>query len=234
MDDHLNRLENQNPLGPEQNPFEDPFLDGLERSIENPPGFTDPLIESDAPLMDNLAKQLDAVEAGIENPSPNTPGPRPDVPTAEEATGDEIMPGVESDIGPDAFTPDTDESSETTPEGGESERLPDADLPYDPLIHPKSGISSRPPHPKYGDGWRQSGHGPVRRSRPGGRAIGPARSALRHCPDSRELVDTDNCGSCEKYRHWPEGTAEEPRECWYDWQAMPQIEHNKTESNEES
>jgi hypothetical protein len=31
-------------------------------------------------------------------------------------------------------------------------------------------------------------------------------------------VDLEQCESCEKYRHWPEGTDEEPRECWYDWQ----------------
>ena len=232
MDAPLNPLGNQDPLGPEQNPFEDPFLDAIERSIENLPGFTDPLIESDGLFTDDLAQQLDAVEASIENPSPDTPEPKPEIPTIEEAAGEEIMPGVESDIGPDAFTPDTDESCETMPEGGESEGVPDGGLPYNPLIRPRSGISSRPPRQGYGDGWRQEGHGPVRRSRPGGRAVGPAKSTPRHCPDSRELVDTDNCGSCEKYRHWPEGTAEEPRECLYDWQAMPHIEHDKTDDAE--
>jgi hypothetical protein len=233
MDDSLNPLGNQNPLSPDQNPFEDPFLDALERGIENPPGFTDPLLESDGLFMDDLAKQLDAVEAGIENRPPKAAEPEPEVPTGEETNGEQTVPGVEPDVDPDAFTPDTDESSETVPEDEESESLPDAGHRYDPLIHPRSGVSSRPPRQQYGDGWRQAGHAPIRRSRPGGRAVGPARSALRYCPDSRELVDTDGCGSCEKYQHWPEGTDEEPRECWYDWQAMPHTEHSETDSGEE-
>ena len=40
----------------------------------------------------------------------------------------------------------------------------------------------------------------------------------RYCPATHELIDLEDCQSCEKYRHWPAHTDEEPSECWYDWQ----------------
>jgi hypothetical protein len=46
------------------------MLDALEQSIQNPPGFVDPLIEQDGLFMDDVAKRLDQVEANIENASP--------------------------------------------------------------------------------------------------------------------------------------------------------------------
>jgi hypothetical protein len=74
MEDSLIPLENQNPLN-NTNPMEDPLLDALEHSIVNPLGFTDPLVVNENPLMDDLAIQLDAIEAGIENSPPIPPNP---------------------------------------------------------------------------------------------------------------------------------------------------------------
>lgn len=50
------------------------MLDDLERSIENPPVFVDTLVGDDQ-FMDGLAKQLDQVEASIENNPPLLPEP---------------------------------------------------------------------------------------------------------------------------------------------------------------
>jgi len=45
------------------------------------------------------------------------------------------------------------------------------------------------------------------------------RDYCRYCPEIFEIVSEQDCQACEKYRHWPEGTDDEPRECWYDWKA---------------
>jgi hypothetical protein len=72
MEDAMNPSENQDPLN-KQNPLDDSLLDSLEHSIENPPGFTDPLAEQDKQLMDDLSRQLDAVESSIESAPPSPP-----------------------------------------------------------------------------------------------------------------------------------------------------------------
>jgi len=51
-----------------------------------------------------------------------------------------------------------------------------------------------------------------------GRVIPVKSKDTRICPESREFIYEKECKSCEKYRHWPEGTGKEPRKCWYDWQ----------------
>jgi len=48
--------------------------------------------------------------------------------------------------------------------------------------------------------------------------MGSASRTTRYCPEEHDLVDLGECTSCPKYRHWPEGTSEEPRECWHDWE----------------
>lgn len=68
----------------------------------------------------------------------------------------------------------------------------------------------------HGDGLLFKQH--ISRASTGARGGGSSRI----CPESNELINFEQCGSCEKYRCWPDGTGEEPRECWYDWQARSQ------------
>ena len=60
----VNPMEKQGPLN--QKPEDDQMLDELEHSIKNPPGFVEPLAVQDEPFMEDLAKQLDKIEASIE------------------------------------------------------------------------------------------------------------------------------------------------------------------------
>ncbi|MCP4261029.1 MAG: hypothetical protein GY774_26485 [Planctomycetes bacterium] len=53
---------------------------------------------------------------------------------------------------------------------------------------------------------------------------------MRICPENHESINEQKCQSCEKYRRWPEGTDEEPQECWYDWQTQPL--HDESEKDE--
>jgi len=88
MEQPPNPLDNQDPL-------DDAMLDALERSIENPPGFADPLAKHDEQFMGDLAQQLDKLEASIENtpllsPEPEAVlgGDEPGV-VADESTSEE-------------------------------------------------------------------------------------------------------------------------------------------------
>ncbi len=221
MEGPLNPQENLKPLGPDTNPFEDPMLDAVESSVEKPLGFVDPLVESEQPLIDDLAMQLDAVEAGIENSPPIPSQPGPVEPPGESGKDETDASQQEPSIPMSPSTPDIDQSSEDSI-GEEEEPVNDklhspGDLERFFRQH-GSGPTARPPRMPYGDGWRQGGHPRVGGSRRGGRTGTKGSGGLRHCPDSRDLVNEDKCNSCEKYRHWPEGTDEEPRGCWYDWQ----------------
>ena len=61
-------------------PLDDPMLDGLERSIEDPTSFQDPLIEQPASQVDDLGRMLDGLEADIEGCSPVQPPPETENP----------------------------------------------------------------------------------------------------------------------------------------------------------
>lgn len=217
MENPLNPLESQGPLE-NQNPLGDPLLDALERSIENPPGFTDPLAGPDEPFVDDLARQLDQVEANVEktpaisrNPGIIPEGVDPE--TQDSGSIDSEAP-ASSDISEDPGTTEemwgTFQSTPPLPQEG-SAHMP---LPNPPLRKPprKGGGNIRP-----------------RQKLPRHFIVSPRRrifgtsSNLRFCPESREAVNTEECQKCEKYRHWPEGTDEEPRECWYDWQAKQSL-----------
>lgn len=229
MEDPLNPMESQDPLN-DTNPMEDPLFDALERSIENPPGFTDPLAENENPLMDDLARQLDAIEAGIENSPPIPPQPAPVEPPGEQGKDETDASQQEPSIPLPPSTPDIDKSSEDLDEEEEEPETDNLQAPgqqerFD--RRPWAGPMARPPRMQYGDGWRQGGHPRVGGSRRGGRTGTKGSGGLRHCPDSRDLVNEDKCNSCEKYRHWPEGTEQEPRECWYDWQMKPPTEESE-------
>jgi len=196
-----------NPDSPDDQPASDPMLDAVERSIENPDGFTDPLADhqGDTYYMDDLARGLGAVEASIEGRPPMPTGPH-----LPEALEDEIER-------PEDALPD--ETSEDEMRRAEEDAL---EGPTSPARGGSSPLRERPLLPPLeGTG---GGHlpvlPPIRQSigaRSGARA-GVGRR-IRICPESHERIDEENCLSCEKYRHWPEGTDEEPKECWYDWKA---------------
>jgi hypothetical protein len=213
MEDPLKPPENQNPLDSDE-PLVDPLAGASERSIRNPPGFTDPLTERDEVFMDDLAKQLDQLEASIENASPKRPesevAKKRKKPDSQEDTSITPLPATE--------TWGTFDTSPPLPQEGSAHTPP----PNPPLLKPplKGGGSIRP-----------------RRSLPPkvhfpGRPIVGASSNLRYCPESLELIDKQKCESCEKYRHWPEGTNEEPRECWYDWQMEEPGDETDDDSDE--
>lgn len=62
---------------------------------------------------------------------------------------------------------------------------------------------------------------PISQRAPGKAGPVISRRNTRYCPESHEVIDREQCKNCEKFRYWPEGTKEEPRECWHDWQARP-------------
>lgn len=117
MEQPPNPLDNQNPL-------DDPLLDALERSIENPPGFVDPLAEHDEQFMDDLAQLSDKLEASIENTPPLAPQPEvvidgdePSV-VADESTSEEssMVEGHEPpETTEDQSSHDLDDSSASKP-----------------------------------------------------------------------------------------------------------------------
>jgi len=206
MEQPPNPLDNQDPL-------DDPLLDALERSIENPPGFVDPLAEHDEQLMDDLAQQLDKLEASIENTPPLAP------------ESDAVMDGDEPSVVADEFTSETSSPTEEhePPETTEDQTSTPPDLQDQSASTPKPIQRLRkPPHRGGGSSRRKRGLLFKRRiPRLSGRTVPGRNWNIRFCPESRERIDEKKCKSCEKYRHWPEGTKEEPRECWYDWQTKP-------------
>ncbi len=212
MQDPLNPLENQDPLN-NTNPMSDPLLDSLEKSITNPPDFVDPIAKCDDPLMDDLARQLDQVEAGIEN----TPriAPDPDVfDDNDDPVGSEI-PAMPEDFG----TPEIEEMLDGGTFGSsEQSAAPDSSI----SSTRSSQLTPKPPLSRSGDRRGRGGH-PLRRHGSGRHGSTGARAShnMRICPENHESIDEQKCQSCEKYRHWPEGTDEELRECWYDWQLKP-------------
>lgn len=233
MEDLLNPLENQDPLN-NTNPMDDPLLDALEHSIVDPPGFTDPLVENEEPLMDDLAKQLNAVEANIENAPPIPLVPEPREPGGD-INGDEPDVQGEEPVTPEGAEPTGNgESPETTIEqyGG----FQDSPLP------PRKGSAHMtPPNPP---GLRRPHKGssrtgrrkspPRRRPTRGTGGLVISRQNTRYCPEIREVIYIEKCDDCERYRHWPEGTDEEPQECWYDWQAKPPCDECDDDSDERS
>ncbi|MFB0553067.1 MAG: hypothetical protein ACETWQ_07105 [Phycisphaerae bacterium] len=231
MEDPLNPLENQNPLD-NTNPMDEPLLDALEYSIENPPGFVDPLAERDELLMDDLATQLDAVEAGIENtPSmPPEPGPRE---AGVDKDGDESDVQGEEPVTPEVAGPTENvESSEATVEQyGRFQGSPPRPQEGSAHMTPPNPPGLRRPHKGSSRTGRRKGPPRRRHTRGAGKLV-ISRQNTRYCPESHEIIYEQKCESCEKYRHWPEGTDEEPRECWYDWQARPPSDECDDDSDE--
>jgi len=209
MEQPPNPLDNQDPL-------DDPMLDALERSIENPPGFVDPLAEHGEQLMDDLAKQLDKLEASIEN----TPLLFPEPETAMD--GDELSLVADESTSEASSSLEGQEPPETTKD--QTSPLPDLQDPSASTAHHRRPLR-KPPHRGGGSSRRKRGFLFKRRiPRLSGRTVPGRNRNIRFCSESRERIDEKKCKSCEKYRHWPEGTKEEPRECWYDWQAKEPVD----------
>jgi hypothetical protein len=191
----------------------DPLLDSIENSITNPPDFVDPIAERDDLLMDDLARQLEQVESSIEN----TPriAPAPDVfDDNDDPVGSET-PAVPEDFG----TPEIEEVLD----GGTLSSSEQSAAPDSSISSTRSGqLIPKPPLCRSGGSRGRGGH-PFRRHGSGRHGSIGARAGhnMRICPENQESIDEQKCQSCEKYRHWPEGTDEELRECWYDWQLKP-------------
>ena len=209
----------EDPFEPQddQEPLEDPMLDAIERSIENPPGFEDPLAGPGDDYIDDVGRLLGDLEAATESPPPMLPEPieteeseLSDSPDGEFAQPDQAVP-------PEGVTPS--EVAEDIggvpqiPAPRESERSSSESASRTPREHPKTTRG------RGTGGGRRGWPRATRRVGHGGHMTGRRSRGMRYCPESREIVDEQQCKSCEKYRRWPEGTKEEPRECWYDWEA---------------
>ena len=206
MPDPLNPLNSPDPL-------DDPMLDAVERSIENPPGFEDPLAERDDIFMDGLGKQLCALEDNVEN-SPSM------VPMAPPAGGPPVdlsayrLPNEETD----PLTNDNATPAATHEEFGTFASRPP--LPEDGLTR------TPPPNPpesrmlnRGGGAARRKKRLPVQRDARSRKGPTMIRPNDHYCLETHEIINSHLCEDCEKLRHWPEGSTEDPRECWYDWQA---------------
>jgi hypothetical protein len=190
MQDPLSPLENQKPM-------DDPMLDALERSIEKTIVSSDPLMAKQDFLIDDIARQLDHVEASIVNTPPK--------PLPADNIDDIIMSSTQ---GLEIF--EIEPPSLNVNDFGQTPQ--DSFIPAIPQNSP-----ARPPM-QIGDSMGRHAQ-PSKQYKPllGGRTNAQSNVSLRHCPESREIINRETCESCEKYRHWPEGTDEEPRECWHDW-----------------
>ena len=183
----------------------DPMLDALERSIAEPPGPANMSMQlSDLLQMDPLGKQLEAVERSVEwgaswpdggPPTSASATARPPGPLPADAANE--IPGPASPPSPQ-LAPGT-----PGPPWGDSLDRRRPELGPDPnrehYYHPRASSGS---HASAGGG----------------------SSTLSVCPDRNELIyRPDDCQDCPRYRHWPDGTDEEPRECWFDWELRQRL-----------
>jgi len=168
----------------------------------------------DDQFMDGLAKQLDQVEASIENNPPLLPEPTVTSDEGElNAQNGELETNSLTEEQESAETMNNPENTIQNPLSSDSQDSDVGERKFkQPLPKPKLGVAGL-------RRWKLIFQRPITR-RTGG-LISGKNSRPRFCPESRKLIDEQKCRSCEKYRHWPEGTDEEPRQCWYDWQANP-------------
>ena len=199
----------------EQEPAGAPMLDALEQSIVHPPGFEDLLPAARQRFMDETARMLESLETSIEGPVPwLTAGwevpdegqPPPAAADTGEENDDPPPDAVEAD--PPPFDPGMSDTGPPVPNMDAPTMAPRDVMRPGARRGGSSGPRARPWHP------------PPRSFR-GTRTMARAGGPRRYCPDSRDLIDEAQCPSCEKYRHWPDGTDEEPRMCWHDWEARP-------------
>lgn len=212
----------QNPLNPSNNqpPPDDYMLDALERSIEKSRSLPDPLMANQNFLIDKISRQLDQVEASIEN----TPSILPKFAIANDWI---LLNAQNSEIGIlETTLPIEDFGASANLNGigqvsqNDSKQVVSQNPSTTSTRQDSGGIRR---HDNTAKGYK-----PLY----GGRTNVQSGISLRHCPENHEIVDVETCESCEKYRHWPEGTNEEPRECWHDWQVTQFC--NSEESDVES
>ncbi|MBN2139001.1 MAG: hypothetical protein JW720_14425 [Sedimentisphaerales bacterium] len=227
----LDPVDPLNPLGipgivPDPLQLGDPMLDAVEQSIQNPPGFADPFLEQDGPFMDDVAKRLDHVEASIENASPILP-----------LQSEQIGAGPVMDNECISARTELSEDESKTPEAEEEGKSRDAPQQQPQRAIPlRPGLDREPPFTlRSGDGGHGGHREPSARTASAAGRFTKTRgtSGTRFCPDTNYSVDKEDCRCCDKYRHWPEGAEEEPRECWHDWMATPKLEKRADEVDDE-
>ena len=178
------------------------MMDLLERSVESAP--TGPPTAEDA-VADRQAELLDLLERSIEDAPP--------LPPETDGTGGSAPPGEEAGPGAEGSAPREPHQVRYVSQDCES---PDVDKDV-------AGQATRCSH------GRQPAFFTRKTGRPtGGSRTGPRRetnsrlrrprrirNATPYCPETRDVADIRECTMCEKYRHWPDGSDEEPRTCWY-------------------
>ena len=201
------------PLAP-PDPLRD-MLDGLERSIE-PPALEDPLADQSEAGQDDLGRVLDAVEGSIDHQPPV----QPVLDVGEDVTDANVDQPDVNGFEPDALDEDHVSGTSAASPFGSFESMP-------PLLPDSSAGPGRPqlqpplPPRSRGGGGGSKGPGLLQRLLSLRRRSVKSSYAqsLRQCPASGQIIDTQQCESCERFRRWPEGSDGEPRECWHDWQA---------------
>ena len=217
MTDSLNSMAPLD-LPPEPDPLDDPLLAALESSIVNPPSLAEPLFPlqeiQDTELIDEGAARLGQLETQIEANS--TRRPLPDIlPSQQDPAG--LVDGLLDSQA--AFLPDLSVGPQAITDGNGVPPGPPLLTPYD---RPRGGS-------------RRRGRPPARRSGVGrsGRTLRRTDTERRYCGDRRDVVPLEICEACDKYRHWPEGTNNEPRDCWHDWQQRRSPEEELDEGADE-
>jgi hypothetical protein len=204
------------------------MLDAVERSIETPAAFQDPLVQQPLPPIDGVGRMLGALEASIEYPLATALDARiaqellqPSLPV-DDVGQDDLLAAAE-EVGAKAKVPDPVSERTAAPQAlpeGPSRQVPQP-APRDLSAGHRVGASRGSSEP------RHSGYSPR------GRAGTGATSNHLYCPESRESVDPQECKSCDKYRRWPEGTQEEPMECWHDWETRRALREAEEDLREE-
>jgi hypothetical protein len=228
MENPVNPMENPGPLD-DPDPMDDSLLNALEHNTLYPTGFMDPLAKYDHMFMDDMGRQLQNLEAGIDGSLPVF-----DMPDIGK-NGLSVQSGnagiLEPSLPPGDFKP-----SETVNNLQNVSQNPTPSIPRyssDEAIFSRNQLPPKSRRRGGGCGRKKQGF-PFRKSiaKQGGRTSVGMSSNLRYCFESHELIDKGTCESCGKYRHWPQGTNEEPRACWYDWQ--PTWSHNKEETEDDN
>jgi hypothetical protein len=226
----MNPLENQDPLN-DTNPRGDPLLNALEHSTEYPTGFMDPWTKYDYTFMDDIGKQLQNLEASIDNSLPVF-----EIPDLGKNDNKGNVQNVNFDILEPSLPPGDIKPSETINDLRSVIQNPSSPVPQG-SYNSTLGENQSLPRLRHGGGGcgRKKQGLPFKRNtvRQSARTNARVSCDLRYCVDSYELVDKETCESCEKYHHWPEGTDEEPRECWYAWQ-LSRFHQDEADDDNES
>ncbi|MGD0784362.1 MAG: hypothetical protein ABR969_00910 [Sedimentisphaerales bacterium] len=202
-----------NPINPPNNQIlqDDYMLDALERSIEKTIVPPDLLMVNPNFLIDDVGRQLDRVEARIEN--------MPLIPSDISIIDNSTIPMQAHDMFELELPSANINTQLQTPKNNSM-----SDSQNSPAKPPQQNESRTGRHIQPFKGYKPLS---------GGRTNAQSSIGLRHCSENNELIDREICESCKKYRHWPDGTDEEPRECWHDWQLTQFYNKDETEDGNE-